>query len=202
MSSSSSDSQANQTQSTTSKDNRIVSAAGSVNFADSNGNSVTSNPASHNTTVYQSLDAGAVGSSFDFANQVAAGAASTAAASLGAMQSTTKDALGAVGDAYAGAMDVSKDAMGRIQDMAQSSNASVSSAWKSAVGAVTDNSKASISAISTADANALQAVQKANSNVVDALANAWQESKAGDQKMVAYAVMAVLGVVALGALRK
>jgi hypothetical protein len=102
----------------------------------------------------------------------------------------------------AGTIDISKNAMGRIQDMAESSNASVSSAWKGAVGVIADNSKSSVSAISSANTAALSQVSKAYQGVTDELAAAWQESKAGEQKLLAYGVMAAVAMVALGALRK
>jgi expansin (peptidoglycan-binding protein) len=206
MSSSDSDSDSSQTQTSTTQDNRISAASGSVNFSQASGNTVTSDDHSQTTTVYQSLDAGVVGDSYDFASKISSGAASTAAASVGAMKETTKNALAAVSDAYAGSMagtiDISKNAMGRIQDMAESSNASVSSAWKGAVGAIADNSKASVSAVSSANAAALSQVSKAYDGVTGALKDAWQESKAGEQKLLAYGVMAAVAVVALGALRK
>jgi hypothetical protein len=206
MSSSDSDSDSSQTQTSTTQDNRINAASGSVNFSQASGNTVTSDDHSSTTTNYNTLDGGAVGASYDFAEAISKGAASTAAASVGAMQATTKNALAAVGDAYAGSLagtiGISKDAMGRIQDMAESSNANVSSAWKGAVGVIADNTKTSVSAISSANTAALSQVSKAYQGVTDELAAAWQESKAGEQKLLAYGVMAVLGIVALGALRR
>lgn len=119
MSSSDSASDSSQTQVSTSKDNRIVGEAGSVNFADSNGN------------VVQMLDAGAVDKSFKFAESIAKGAASTQAASVAQIGATTKSALDAVKDAYNGSAE-------RIQDMAENSNASVSKAYQGMTEALAD----------------------------------------------------------------
>lgn len=90
MSHSTSSPQANQTQTSTTQDNRISAESGSVNLAGSSGNSVTVN----------ALDGGAVGRSFDFADAVSQGAANLAAASVQNMQATTRTALSAVQDAY------------------------------------------------------------------------------------------------------
>jgi hypothetical protein len=98
-SSSKSSTSSTQNYSSETKDNRIVGEAGSVNFADSTGNSVHSTDMS--TTIYNSLDAGAVGRSFDFAESVSKGAASLSAASVGAVSDFGKGALAAVQDAYA-----------------------------------------------------------------------------------------------------
>jgi predicted transcriptional regulator len=200
---SSSSTQANQTQTSTTQDNRIVGESGSVAFAGSSGNTVTSTDNSQSVVNYNTLDGGAVGDSYDFAANISKGAASLSAASVGAMADTTKNALDAVADAYSGSMagtiKISSDAMGRVQDMAETSNASVAKAWQNAVGAIADNSKMSVSAISTANCDALKAVQTANGGVIDALSDAWQESKAGEQKLVSYAVIAALGMVAFRA---
>lgn len=90
MSHSNSSPQANQTQTTTTKDNRIAAAENSINLVESSGNSVTVN----------ALDGGAVGRSFDFAEAVSQGAATLAAASVQNMQESTRTALSAVQDAY------------------------------------------------------------------------------------------------------
>lgn len=125
MSSSSASTQANTSQTSTTKDNRIASAENSINLADSNGNSVTVN----------AIDAGAVDRSFDFAERVSEQAADVAAASVAASQAQSKSALAAVKDAYADAGDQ--------------------------------------------------------------LAQAWADSKAGEQKLMAYAAMAVVLLVAV-----
>jgi hypothetical protein len=167
MSSSSASTQANQTQNNTTKDNRIVGEAGSVNFADSNRNTIVSTDQS--TTINNTLDAGAVGKSFDFAEAVSKGAASLSVASVGAMQDFGVDALSAVKDAYgkAGAQ-------------------------------VADTAKMSISAITSANENTNAQVADAYKGVTGALADAWQTSKAGEQKMLAFGVVAL---VALGAVK-
>lgn len=73
--------------------------AGSINFAASDGNTINSTDQS--TTIYNTLDAGAVGRSFDFAESVSKGAASLSAASVGAVTDMGKGAVAAVQDAYA-----------------------------------------------------------------------------------------------------
>jgi len=126
---SSSSTQANQTQTTNTSDNRISAEAGSVNLSGSNGNNVT----------VTAIDAGAVGKSFDFAAQVSDKAADLAAASIGAVQASSTSAINAVKDAYG-------DAEGQ-------------------------------------------------------LAQAWADSKAGEQKMLAFGMLAVVGLVAAKAVR-
>lgn len=126
---SSSSTQANQTQTTNTSDNRIVAEAGSVNLSGSNGNNVT----------VTAIDAGAVGKSFDFATQVSQDAASIAAASVGAVQA--------------------------------------------------------------ASTNAVEAVKAAYGDAEDQLAQAWADSKAGEQKMLAFGLLAVVAVVATKAVR-
>jgi len=153
-SSSKASTQANQTQTSNTEDNRIVGEAGSVNFAGSNGNSLST--VDNSTTVYNTLDAGAVGKSFDFAETVTKGAASLAAASVGNMADLSRDALGAVKDAYAESGEM-----------------------------VTDSSKMAISAITSA-----------NAKVNDVLADAYRTSKAGEQKMLAFGVVAIVGLAA------
>ncbi|MFC4932951.1 hypothetical protein [Massilia sp. GCM10023247] len=150
---SSASTQANQTQTNNTEDNRIgVAEAGSINFSGSNGNSVTD----QSTTINQTIDAGAVGRSFDFAEAVTKGSASLAAASVGEMGDLSRDALGAVKDAYADSGEL-----------------------------VQKTSLASINAITSA-----------NSKVNDVLADAYRTSKAGEQKMLAFGVVAIVGLAA------
>jgi hypothetical protein len=174
MSSSSASTQANQTQNNTTQDNRIVGEAGSVNFAASNNNSIQSTDQS--TTIYNTLDAGAVGKSFDFAEAVTKGSASLAAASVGNMKDLSFGAIDAVRDAYG--------------DSAEG----VQAAWNKAGAAIADNTKMSISAITSANANTNAQVADAYKGVTGALADAWQTSKAGEQKMLAFGMVAIVGI--------
>jgi hypothetical protein len=129
MSESNASTQANTSQTSITKDNRIASAENSINLADSSGNNI-------NVTA---IDAGAVGKSFDFATAVTEKAADIAAASVGAIQAQSTNALAAVKDAYAGADEQ--------------------------------------------------------------LAQAWADSKAGEQKMIAVAALAAVAMVALKGVR-
>lgn len=83
------------------QDNRIAAAQNSSNLQNSRG--------IINGDVNM-LDGGAIGSAFDFANHIAAGAANEAAASLGANQATMQTAMEAVQTAYAGANQNLSDA--------------------------------------------------------------------------------------------
>lgn len=161
MSSSKASTQANTSQSSTTKDNRIASAEDSINLTDSNGNAINV------TSNVTSIDAGAVGKSFDFAESVTKGAASVAAASVGDMADLSVGAIDAVRDAYRDSAKVNSD-----------------------------NSKMAISAITSANANTNEEIASAYKGVTSALADAWQSSKAGEQKLLAFGVMAVLGIVA------
>lgn len=115
------------------KDNRIVSAEGSVNLADSSGNNIT----------VTAIDAGAVSKSFDFAEAVTSKAADLATASVASVQASSKDALTAVKEAYGAAYDGAKQS----------------------------------------------------------LAQAWADSKAGEQKMLTFGLVAVVALVAAKAVR-
>lgn len=88
-----SSSQADQTQTTETQDNRISAAQDSVSINTSRG---TVGDLTVNTT-----DNGAVNSAFAFANQIAQGAADMQAASLGAVKTASSNALQAVQSAYA-----------------------------------------------------------------------------------------------------
>ncbi|HBF50957.1 MAG TPA: hypothetical protein DDX04_12130 [Massilia sp.] len=160
----------NQYNTSTTQDNRIVGEAGSINFAGSDGNTI--NSTDNSTTVYNALDAGAVGKSFEFAENVSAGAASLAAASVGAMEDVTRSALGAVQDAYGDSLE------------------GVAGAWKQAGSAMASNQQMTISAITSA-----------NEKVTGALSDAWASSKAGEQKMLAFGVMAIVALAASKVLR-
>ena len=195
---SSSSTQANQTQVSTTQDNRVNAAEGSVVLSQATGNSISSDD--HSTTIYQSTDKdatkaaldgaakitdGALSSSFDFAESVAKGAADMMAASTGkvidANVKVTTNALGAVQSAY-------KDSTGKISDAYNDANASVSKAWSQASGATVDMANTSISAIKSASQHA-----------DDMLASAWQSSKAGEQKMLSYVAVAAVALVAFRA---
>lgn len=129
MSSSKASTQANTTQTSVTKDNRIAAAENSINLSDSSGNDITVN----------AIDAGAVGKSFDFAERVSEQAANLAAASVESAQTQSRSALAAVKDAYADAGDQ--------------------------------------------------------------LAQAWADSKAGEQKLVGYVALAVVALVAVRGMR-
>lgn len=89
-----SSSSADQTQVTDTQDNRIAAAQDSVNLNNSRG------VIGGNVNITKT-DNGAVTASFDFAKSIAAGAASTMAASSGQMQELTLSAMDAVKGAYA-----------------------------------------------------------------------------------------------------
>lgn len=205
-SSSKSSTSSTQNYSSTTQDNRIVADAGAVTFSQSDGNTIHSTSNDNSQTVYQSLDAGAVGSSFDFAEAVSKGAANAAAASVGAMQDFGRDALSAVKDAYGNAndnmFDLSKLAMNNNADLAGEAMSQTGTAWGKAVGAIADNTKMSLSAITSANAAANSQIRNANADVAAAykdvnatLSDAWQSSKAGEQKMLAFGLLAVVGIV-------
>jgi hypothetical protein len=89
-----SQSQANQTTKTDTYDNRIAAAQDSINLNNANGSI-------NGDVLVQKLDGGAVSSSFDFAKQIASGAAAMMAASVDSTASATTSALQAVKQAYA-----------------------------------------------------------------------------------------------------
>lgn len=153
-SSSKSSTSSSQQYNSTTQDNRIVAEAGAITFSQADGNTIHSTDNSQ--TIYNTLDAGAVGKSFDFADSVTKGAASVAAASVGNMADLSRDAFSAVKDAYAesGQM-VQKNSM-----------------------------------------TAISAVTSANAKVNDVLADAYRTSKAGEQKMLAFGVVAIVGLAA------
>jgi hypothetical protein len=89
-----SNSQANQTQTTDTQDNRIAAATDSNNLNNSRG-------VIGGNVIINKTDNGAVTASFDFANKIAAGAANTMAASTASAQATVMSSLDAVKSAYA-----------------------------------------------------------------------------------------------------
>lgn len=90
-------SQANQESSSENQDNRISGGNGSINLS--------TNRSDISGVTITTIDAGAVGGAFDFARDVATGAANTAAASSSANLAVTKSAMQAVQDAYAGSTE-------------------------------------------------------------------------------------------------
>lgn len=94
MSSSDSDSDSSQTQIQDTQDNRITAAEGSINL-------VTSRSNGNNINVTQT-DFGTVNRSFDFAEKMAAGAASEAAASASRAEKVMLSSMQSVQNAYAG----------------------------------------------------------------------------------------------------
>lgn len=103
-----SSSQANQTQTSDTQDNRISAAADSANLNNSRGTiggNVTNNVttiSTDNGAVNKSLDfaSGTVSKSFDFAQAIAKGAADAQAASAGQIQATALSAMQAVQKSY------------------------------------------------------------------------------------------------------
>ena len=218
-SSSKSSTSSTQQYNSTTQDNRIVADAGAVTFSQAQGNTINSASNDHSitNTTYQSLDAGAVGKAFDFAEAIGKGAASTSVASVGAMGDFSVDALKAVKDAYSGSAaaseraysgamgevsGIAKQSMNGAYDMAGKAMDTTSTAWGKAVGAIGDNMKLSLNAITSTNKEANDHIRNANSDVAAAykgvnetLSDAWQSSKAGEQKMLAFGLLAIVGLV-------
>jgi len=195
---SSSSTQANQTQTSTTQDNRVNAADGSLVLSQASGNSIASDD--HSTTIYQSTDKdatkaaldgaakitdGALTAGFDLAESLTKSAANAAAASAGqaidANVKVTTNALGAVQNAY-------KDSTTKISDAYDDASDKMAKAWSQASGATVDMANASISA-----------VKSASQHADDMLASAWQSSKAGEQKMLSYVAVAAVALVAFKA---
>jgi hypothetical protein len=226
MSHSSSSSQANQTQTTNTQDQRINAAAGSIVLgAGAKDNSLSwSDTSTHddhsvinntenNTSNVTTIDAGAVGASFDFANSIADGAASELAASMKAQQQTSADALKAVQASYASSAAIQAqavgatqeaygDAMGKLSDGYSNASKSVERAWSGATDSVSGIAKLALSDVMTTNQDNNQRVADAYKNTASTLADAYQTAKAGEQKIVAAAAMAILGIVAIRVLGK
>lgn len=160
-SSSKSSTSSSQQYNSTTQDNRIAAEAGAITFSQADGNTINSQTTDNSQTIYNTLDAGAVGRSFDFAESVTKGSASVAAASVGNMADLSRDALSAVKDAYADSTE-----------------------------SVQTNSQMTIRAITSA-----------NAKVNDVLADAYKTSKAGEQKMLAFGLLALVAMVAGKAVR-
>lgn len=204
-SSSKSSTTSSQNYSSTTQDNRVVADAGALVFSQADGNTINSTSNDNSSTIYNTLDAGAVGASYDFAEMIAKGAASQGAATVGAMQEFGIDALTAVKGAYkdssAATSAAYKDAMGGVTDIAGDAMSITSKAWGSAFGGLADNTKMSVSAIQAANAAANAQIANANRDVADAykgvndqLSDAWKSSKAGEQKMLAFGLLAIVGL--------
>jgi len=86
-------SDSSQTQTQESQDNRITGGAGSVNLS-------TSRSSVGGDINISTTDFGSVDRSFAFAEQIAKGAANTAAASAASVQALAKDAMSSVKEAY------------------------------------------------------------------------------------------------------
>lgn len=193
-SSSKSSTSSTQNYSSTTQDNRIVAEAGAVTFSQADGNTIHSTTTDNSQTITNTIDAGAVGRSFDFAEALAKGAASQSAASVGAVADFGKDALGAVKDAYGDAND-------NMLNMAGKAMSATGSAYDKAFGGLADNTKMSISAITSANDKANDQIRNANKDVAEAykgvtdtLSDAWKSSKAGEQKMLAFGMLAIVGL--------
>jgi len=103
MSESNSDSDSSQTQINESQDNRITGGTGSVNLS-------TSRSSVGGDINISTTDFGSVDRSFTFAEQIAKGAANTAAASAAAVQAMATDAMTSVKDAYGDSSETLADA--------------------------------------------------------------------------------------------
>lgn len=201
-SSSKSSTSSTQNYTSTTQDNRIAAEAGAVTFSQADGNTInsTTNDNSRTTTVYNALDAGAVGKSFDFAEAISRDAADVSAASVGAVADFSLDALSAVKDSYG---DAAASIQSAWKNAGEVSLNGVQSAWKNAGGMMADNTRMTISAITSANKDANAQIANANRDVADAykgvtdtLSDAWKSSKAGEQKMLAFGVMAIIGLAA------
>ncbi len=189
----------------TTQDNRIAAEAGAITFSQADGNTINSTTTDNSQTVYNTLDGGAVDASYDFAESVTKGAASLSVASVGAMQEFGLDALSAVKGAYkdssTAVTGAYKDAMGSVETIAGKAMSQTGSAWGNAFDGLADNTKMALSAITSANkdansqiANANRDVAQAYKGVNDTLSDAWKSSKAGEQKMLAFGLLAIVGL--------
>lgn len=195
-SSSKSSTSSTQNYTSTTQDNRIAAEAGAITFSQADGNTINSTSTDNSLTVYNSLDGGAVGKAYDFAEALAKGAASQSVASVGVVADFGKDALSAVKDAYGDAND-------NMLDMAGAAMSQTGTAWGRAFDGLADNTRMSVSAITSANKDANAQIANANRDVAaaykgvnDQLSDAWKSSKAGEQKMLAFGVMAIIGLAA------
>ena len=230
-SSSKSSTSSTQNYTSTTQDNRIVAAEGALTFSQSDGNSIYSSDddvtnyssIDNSVNTVNSLDAGAIGKAFDFAEAVSKGAADSSVASVGAMYGFGVDALGAVKDAYANSAAASAasaaaaasasaaataatqraygDAMGNVNEIAKTAMTGTSTAWGKAFDGLDGNMKMSLAAITSTNQAANDQIRNSNKDVSDAykgvtdtLADAWKSSKAGEQKMLAFGLLAVVGI--------
>ena len=66
-----------------------------------------------------------------------------------------------------------------------------------ALGTVSENSTAAVNAVNQSEANALNAVNAANTSALSAVSDAYSTAKAGEQKVLVAAALAILGIVAI-----
>ena len=89
---------------------------------------------------------------------------------------------------------------GAVSDAFQAINAisaNSTTLMSNALGAVSANSTAAMQEVGSANTNALTAVNNENASALAAVSAAYSTAKAGDQKMLAFVAMAILGVVAV-----